>query len=135
MLLAMAETVAHYQWLPLDTLRGVLLHMTSMCPALPLDALQATLSKLGALAAGAAIFLGGYTTGIASSNMLGDVRSAEMHRQELSAPAPASLPVKPVSLALPDQVGSSSCSTSSSSCSGSSRGCTSHNCTEQLRAG
>jgi hypothetical protein len=81
--------------------------------------LQATLSKLGALAAGAAIFLGGYTTGIASSNMMGDVRTAEMHRQELSAPATASLPVKPVSLALPDQVGGGGGGSSSSS---SSRG-------------
>ncbi|KAF6258898.1 trypsin-like cysteine/serine peptidase domain-containing protein [Scenedesmus sp. NREL 46B-D3] len=36
--------------------------------------------------------------------MLGDVRTADVHRQELSAPAPASLPVKPVSLALPDQI-------------------------------
>jgi hypothetical protein len=70
--------------------------------------LQAMLSKLGALAAGAAIFLGGYTTGIASSSMVADVRTAEVHRQELTAPAPASLPVKPVSLALPDQVGSCS---------------------------
>jgi hypothetical protein len=67
--------------------------------------LQGMMSKLGALAAGAAIFLGGYTTGIASSSMVDDLRIAEMHRQEMTAPAPASLPVKPVSLALPDQVG------------------------------
>ncbi|WIA10403.1 hypothetical protein OEZ85_010595 [Tetradesmus obliquus] len=67
------------------------------------EAGNALLSKLGALAAGAAIFFGGYTTGIASSSMVADVRTAESHRQEITAPAPASLPVKPVSLALPDQ--------------------------------
>lgn len=72
---------------------------------------QGLLQRLGPIAAAAAIFLGGYGTGLASNNMYGDIQAAEQHSavstQALVAPQPGArgVSVRQTSLAMPDQVG------------------------------
>jgi hypothetical protein len=66
---------------------------------------QKFLQKLGALATAAAIFMGGFGTGVASSNMFQDVQTAEANRLELITATSGPDLVQPASLTLPDQVG------------------------------
>lgn len=71
----------------------------------PPVAFQGLLQKLGAAAAAAALFLGGYGAGLASSNMYADVQTAELHKVEYEQQQQQQrVPVTPVSLTLPDQV-------------------------------
>lgn len=74
---------------------------------------QGLLQRLGPIAAAAAIFLGGYGTGLATTNMYGDIQSAEQHRVAeaglVAAPAPARVPLKQTSLTMPDQVCAEQC--------------------------
>jgi hypothetical protein len=70
---------------------------------------QGLLQRLGPIAAAAAIFLGGYGTGLASSDMYADIRVAEQRRDIVSAEAPqgpklAGVPVRQTSLKMPDKV-------------------------------
>jgi hypothetical protein len=69
----------------------------------PLPPLQGLLQRLGPIAAAAAIFLGGYGTGLASSNMYADIQAAEktLVSQALLAPQ---APVRQASLTMPDKV-------------------------------
>lgn len=72
---------------------------------------QATLlSKLGSIVAAAGLSLGGYGAGLASSELLADVQTAEMHHLADGGATSSSMPARlqsqvlPVSLTLPDQV-------------------------------
>lgn len=65
---------------------------------------QGLLQCLAPIAAGAALFLGGYGTGLASSNLHADVQLAEQHRVAEAQVAPAAKTL-PVSLTMPDKVG------------------------------
>lgn len=69
---------------------------------------QGLLQRLGPIAAAAAIFLGGYGTGLASSNMYTDSKVAEQHSTvstDALVPAPnLKVPVRQTSLTMPDKV-------------------------------
>jgi hypothetical protein len=65
--------------------------------------LQGLLQRLGPIAAAAAIFLGGYGTGLASSNMYADIQAAEKTLVSQTLPA-AQTPVRQASLTMPDKV-------------------------------
>lgn len=74
--------------------------------ALPLTRPQGgVLRRLGPIAAAAAIFLGGFGTGLASSNIYGDMQSSQLQQPaatQLVRQAP--VPLQQASLTLPDQV-------------------------------
>jgi hypothetical protein len=56
------------------------------------------------IAAGAALFLGGYGAGLSTSNMYTDIQVAEQRRESEALVAPK-LPATQVSLTMPDKVG------------------------------
>lgn len=64
---------------------------------------QGLLQRLGPIAAAAVIFLGGYGTGLASSNMYADIQTAEQRAVSENLVAPR-VPVRQTSLTLPDKV-------------------------------
>lgn len=68
---------------------------------------QGLLQCLGPIAAAAAIFLGGYGTGLASNNMYADIKVAEQHgamSEALVAAPNVQVPVRQTSLTMPDKV-------------------------------
>eukprot|EP00879_Flechtneria_rotunda_P011462 GHRR01011975.1.p1 GENE.GHRR01011975.1~~GHRR01011975.1.p1 ORF type:complete len:381 (+),score=125.00 GHRR01011975.1:902-2044(+) len=66
------------------------------------DEERGVVGKLGTWAAAAAIFLGGFGTGLASNDLVTDVKSAEVQRVAIQVAAPA----QTASLKLPDKVAS-----------------------------
>lgn len=83
------------------------MHACAPSTPLPLWLPQGVLQRLGPIAAAAAIFLGGYGTGLASSNMYADIKVAEQRgtvSEALVAAPNLKVTVRQTSLTMPDKV-------------------------------